>query len=273
MTSDARTNQAVDHHLRGVKFRQEERWEDALAAQKQAIELKPDLAEAHYETGVIHLHARRAHEALGAFVRALEADPASPEAHYGRGCAYRQLKRYEDSLDAFREALRLRPDYALAWEEIGIVHGLLKHFEESVDAFQQALRTEAQNARVHCALGHTYVMMGQIALASEELRTLEDLDEDLAMMLKAVMDNALRASAAPPAGPFVAVSGRNQLRGTVEDVKVEGLMAQVRLKIGDNTLTAVITRDALDALRLEAGDEATAIIKATEVMIAKEGGR
>jgi molybdopterin-binding protein len=69
---------------------------------------------------------------------------------------------------------------------------------------------------------------------------------------------------------LAALSGRNQLRGIVEEVRVEGLMAQIRLRIGDQRLTAVITRDAVDALRLERGDEAVAVIKSTEVMIARE---
>jgi molybdopterin-binding protein len=71
-------------------------------------------------------------------------------------------------------------------------------------------------------------------------------------------------------GVLVAISGRNQLRGIVEEVRVEGLLAQVRLRIGDQRLTAVITRDAVDALKLKRGDPALAIIKSTEVMIGKE---
>ena len=66
------------------------------------------------------------------------------------------------------------------------------------------------------------------------------------------------------------VSGRSRLRGVVEEVRREGLVAQVRLRIGDQSLTAVITRDALDELRLKRGDEATALVKAPEVMVAKE---
>ncbi len=73
------------------------------------------------------------------------------------------------------------------------------------------------------------------------------------------------------AGVLVALSGRNQLRGIVEEVRVEGLLAQVRLRIGDQRLTAVITRDAIDALKLKRGEQALAVIKATEVMIAREG--
>ena len=71
-------------------------------------------------------------------------------------------------------------------------------------------------------------------------------------------------------GVLVSLSGRNRLRGIVEEVRREGLLAQVRLRIGDQQLTAVITRDAVDELRLRRGDEATAIVKATEVMIGRE---
>lgn len=74
----------------------------------------------------------------------------------------------------------------------------------------------------------------------------------------------------PVSGVIVALSGRNRLRGFVEEIRTEGLMAQIRLRIGDQTLTAVITRDAVDELKLRRGDEAVAIIKSTEVMIARE---
>ena len=70
-------------------------------------------------------------------------------------------------------------------------------------------------------------------------------------------------------GTIVALSGRNQLRGIVEEVRTEGLLAQVRLRIGDQVLTAVITRDAVQELKLRRGDEALAVVKATEVMIAR----
>lgn len=71
-------------------------------------------------------------------------------------------------------------------------------------------------------------------------------------------------------GVLVALSGRNQLRGIVEEVRVEGLLAQIRLRLGDQRLTAVITRDAVDELKLKRGQTALAIVKSTEVMIARE---
>src|SRR5437660_4112918 len=87
----------------------------------------------------------------------------------------------------------------------------------------------------------------------------------------------VRKPAAPrPAAPgrhtglIVALSGRNRLRGYVEEVRIDGLLGQVRLRIGDQTLTAVITGDAIQELKLRRGDDAVAIIKSTEVMIARE---
>ncbi len=71
-------------------------------------------------------------------------------------------------------------------------------------------------------------------------------------------------------GLIVALSGRNRLRGYVEEVRTDGLLGQVRLRIGDQTLTAVITGDAIHELKLRRGDDAIAIIKSTEVMIARE---
>lgn len=71
-------------------------------------------------------------------------------------------------------------------------------------------------------------------------------------------------------GLIVAISGRNRLRGYVEEVRRDGLMAQVRLRVGDQTLTAIITTDAVDDLELRRGDDAVAIIKSTEVLVARE---
>jgi molybdopterin-binding protein len=65
------------------------------------------------------------------------------------------------------------------------------------------------------------------------------------------------------------LSARNRLRGFIEEVRVDGLLAQIRLRVGDQTLTAVITADAVRALKFRRGDDALAIIKSTEIMIAK----
>jgi molybdopterin-binding protein len=68
-------------------------------------------------------------------------------------------------------------------------------------------------------------------------------------------------------GDFRRISGRNQLIGRVVNLRVEGLLAQVTLAIGEQRITAIITADAARELRLKPGDRAAALVKATEVMI------
>lgn len=68
------------------------------------------------------------------------------------------------------------------------------------------------------------------------------------------------------------LSARNRLHGFIDEVRIDGLLAQIRLRVGDQSLTAVITADAVKALKLRRGDDAIAVIKSTEVMIARSGG-
>jgi molybdate transport system regulatory protein len=65
------------------------------------------------------------------------------------------------------------------------------------------------------------------------------------------------------------LSARNQLRGTLTALQIEGVMAEVRLRIGDQELVSVITRRSAERLALRVGDDVFAVIKSTEVMIGK----
>jgi molybdopterin-binding protein len=79
-----------------------------------------------------------------------------------------------------------------------------------------------------------------------------------------------------PAGAPVArgldISARNQLRGTIRSLVLDGVMAEVVLRIGDQELIAIITRGSAERLRLAIGDEVVAVIKSTEVMIGRGTG-
>jgi len=63
------------------------------------------------------------------------------------------------------------------------------------------------------------------------------------------------------------VSGRNQLVGRIDSVRVSGLMAEVKISIGGQQITSIITAASAREMKLKAGQTAAALIKATEVMI------
>lgn len=64
------------------------------------------------------------------------------------------------------------------------------------------------------------------------------------------------------------LSARNRFRGTVREVKMDGLLAQIEMTITEPArLVAIITRDAAEDLGLEPGQAATAIVKSTSIMV------
>jgi len=77
-----------------------------------------------------------------------------------------------------------------------------------------------------------------------------------------------RARPAPERGLVMRrLSGRNQLVGRIEGVRVSGLMAEVVISIGGQQITAIITARSAREMNLKAGQTAAALIKSTEVMI------
>ena len=84
----------------------------------------------------------------------------------------------------------------------------------------------------------------------------------LAPLLKAAPDGKKRER-------FRNVSGRNQLVGKIVEIKVDGLLAKVVLSIGDQRITSIITADAVREMQLRKGMTAAALVKSTEVMIAR----
>ena len=76
----------------------------------------------------------------------------------------------------------------------------------------------------------------------------------------------IRTKQGKPVG-LDAISGRNKLRGTVKEVRYEGLLVQVTVDVGGNEITAIITSDAARSLGLKEGVAVYALIKATEVMV------
>ena len=63
------------------------------------------------------------------------------------------------------------------------------------------------------------------------------------------------------------ISARNQLRGKVEDIQLGVVTAKVSVRVGENLIESVITRQSVEDLKIQVGNEVTAVIKSTEIML------
>lgn len=68
----------------------------------------------------------------------------------------------------------------------------------------------------------------------------------------------------------MALSARNQLAGTVQEVRLGDVMAHVVVKVGEHTVESLISRASAEELKLQKGDAVQVVIKSTEVMIRKD---
>jgi molybdopterin-binding protein len=64
-------------------------------------------------------------------------------------------------------------------------------------------------------------------------------------------------------------SARNHLKGTIEDVEWGDVLAHITVRVGESVIESVITKRSAQDMGLKKGDSVTAVVKATEVMIAK----
>ena len=68
----------------------------------------------------------------------------------------------------------------------------------------------------------------------------------------------------------MSLSARNHLKGEITEVLLGTVTALITIKVGDNVVESVITRNSAEGMKLKKGDKVTAVIKATEVMVQKD---
>lgn len=67
------------------------------------------------------------------------------------------------------------------------------------------------------------------------------------------------------------ISARNKMNGKITDIKTGGVMGSVKIQVEEpGEITALITKESVEKLGLKEGDDATAIIKSTEIIVGKE---
>jgi len=125
------------------------------------------------------------------------------------------------------------------------------------------------------ALGVSYATIKQWILAGS-LKTVQTPgghhripESSLSAMKQSTVKNDSLERRVESRERFRTVSGRNQLVGTIVEVKISGLLAQVVLAIGDQRITSIITADAAREMQLRKGQTAAALMKSTEVMIVR----
>jgi tetratricopeptide (TPR) repeat protein len=188
--------QAEALHEEGLGYVGDERWEQAIACFRRALEikshwpeaehnlgvalakqgqldeatehfhhvlwLKPDWAEAHASLGLASLQQNRLDEAVQAYRQAVAFDPASAAAHNNLGVVLGRLEKWDEAASRYRRALELDPNFFYAHNNLGNALRHLGRLEEAVECLRRALQIRADSADGRYNLGLVYQQQGRL---------------------------------------------------------------------------------------------------------------
>ena len=207
-----RQDTANSHNNRGLALLAEGKYDDAVAAFRQAIASAEDLGiarlnmaralfkqkdyegaaaelreflareprskEAENLLGNIAMEEGRPRDAEAHFRRALEYEPQFTDARNSLGILFERQGRIEEALREFRAVLGVDPDYAEALNNIGVIHKKQGRLEEAVASFRKAIAADPEFAGSYSNLALVYEQSGDGAAAEEWYRKAIDRDPE-----------------------------------------------------------------------------------------------
>ena len=146
------------------------RHSEAIESSKRAVSLRPS-SESYFNIGLASYYLKQYREATEAYRQAIRLDPYNAaDAYYALGLVYRDWGRADDEIQAYKQAIRLRADYTSAYERLGSRYYKSKKYSEALEVFKQLANLKPADATVPNSMGETYLEMGRMNEAIEAFR-------------------------------------------------------------------------------------------------------
>lgn len=162
------------HHLiitdLGNVLQKQGKLSEAVESYQQALKLKPDCVEAHYNLGNVLKQQRKLEQAAESYRQALKLNPNYVQAHNNLGNVLKTQGKLEEAVQVYQQALKLNPSYAHVYNNLGNIFQEQGKSEEAVQSYQQALRINPDFAEVHNNLGKVFKEQKKIEEAVQAYR-------------------------------------------------------------------------------------------------------
>jgi tetratricopeptide (TPR) repeat protein len=135
--------------------------QEALAQHEQALRMNPDFAQAHYNCGVALMELGKVPEAVEQYEQALRLKPDYAEAHYGLGAAFVKLGRPEDAIRHCEEALQINPGDGAAHVNLGNALLAQGKPDDAIQHYEKALWINPDDTKAHVNLGNALLAQGK----------------------------------------------------------------------------------------------------------------
>jgi protein O-GlcNAc transferase len=153
---------AVRHFRLGDALWGQGKFDEAVAAYRQVIGIKPDFAAAHCNLGLALAAQGKLDEAVAAYRRAISIKPDFTEAHSNLGNALSGQGKLDEAVAAYRRAISIKPDFAAAHSNLGNVLSGQGKLDEAVAAYRRAISIKSNYAEAHSNLGSALASQGKL---------------------------------------------------------------------------------------------------------------
>jgi tetratricopeptide (TPR) repeat protein len=144
---------------KGKNLYQDDQDRQALEAFQQAVQLDPNLPEAHFRLALAYEAVQKDQEAEAEYKKAvesykkyLEENPKDAEARYDLGQVYAGLHQYSDAARELKQATKIKSDDPSIYYDLGTALMKLAQYDEAASAFSKSLEIDPENYRAEDAL-------------------------------------------------------------------------------------------------------------------------
>lgn len=144
---------AETYHKLGETFSQQENWQEAVIAYRQAIEINPNFSWSYHKLGEAFSQLKKWNEAVVAYRRATEINPDFPWSYHKLGEAFSQLKQWDDAVVAYRKCREKNPDFPWVYNKLGEALIQLRRWEEVVVCYSNFIEIKPNLPESYRKLG------------------------------------------------------------------------------------------------------------------------
>ena len=163
---------------KGEKLRKSERYEDAIAAYEQAIQIQPKYYEAWYAKASLLYQLQRYEEALVAYEKIIQLQPEEAHAWFVRGWILGELQRYDTAIDSYDKAIEIDKTLDEAWFYRGKTLEKWKRYEDAIASYDQAIQIKPDYPDACYNKACCYAEQGKVPVAIETLQHAINRDRD-----------------------------------------------------------------------------------------------
>ena len=143
-----------DYHDLGNSLQESGRFEDAVVAYRQAIELNPDCSWYYHSLGDVLVKLKRWEEAVAAYQQAIELNPDFSWSHHNLGDVLLKLGQWEDAATAYRCEIALNWDFAWSFANLGDALTQLEFWDSAITTYLKAIVVDQDLPGIYEKLGY-----------------------------------------------------------------------------------------------------------------------